>query len=181
MKYELINVIDVESTCWDNKEEQKDQFSEIIEIGIAVLNNSTKEIVENTSILVKPQLSTVSKFCTQLTTITTDMLDSAVDFRTACDILVSKFDSQNRVWASWGDYDRNQFFSCCDKFDVLYPFGKRHVNVKVLYTLFRSLKKEPGVNRALNLEGIKMFGTHHRGGDDAYNIAKLFSLMLPKS
>lgn len=66
-------VIDVESTCWEPPEVQpKNEISEIIEIGIAVVNIKSLQIIENESVIIRPQKSKVSKFCTKLTTLTQD-------------------------------------------------------------------------------------------------------------
>ena len=54
-----------------------------------------------------------------------------------------------------------------------YPFGRRHVNAKVVFTSARGLRKRPGMARALDIVGLPLEGRHHRGEDDAWNIAAL--------
>lgn len=61
-----ILVIDLEATCWEGRQ-PKDQVSEIIEIGICVLDTQDGSISKNKGILIKPEKSSVSPFCTQLT------------------------------------------------------------------------------------------------------------------
>ena len=64
-------VIDVESTCWEPPEQPlPGEISEIIEIGIAVVDIKELKIVKNSSIIIKPQRSKLSNFCTKLTTLT---------------------------------------------------------------------------------------------------------------
>ena len=178
-----ILVVDIETTCWDNKAPDTEE-SEIIEIGLAILYTpSTLDraglIIEQTpEIIVKPQRSTISKFCTKLTTLTQEQVDNGVLLSQAVDLLIQKYDSKNTVWASWGDFDRKIFVNNCSMYGIIYPFNVRHINIKTLFALTHSLKKEIGMAEALKLTGLPLIGTHHRGRDDAYNIAKLLELIL---
>jgi inhibitor of KinA sporulation pathway (predicted exonuclease) len=165
-------VIDVESTCWEPPETPG--YSEIIEIGIAVVNIKELKIVQNDSIIIRPQQSKVSKFCTQLTTLTQEYVDQGVSLYSAMNILKIKYDSNNRTFVSWGDYDRKMFERNCKDNGVKYPFGPRHLNLKNTFTILHGLDKEPGMDSALDFLGMKLEGTHHRGVDDAKNIAKVF-------
>lgn len=168
-------IIDVESTCWEPPEYQpRDQISEIIEIGVAVVDTKTLEISSNTSILIKPQNSKVSKFCTKLTTLTQEQVDEGITIQNACQILKKEFYSDNRTFVSWGDYDRKMFERNCRDYNIKYPFGPRHHNLKNAFTLLHGLDREPGMDFALTQLGLKLEGTHHRGVDDAKNIATIF-------
>ena len=83
-----IIIIDLEATCWQG-EVPKGQQNEIIEIGLAVLDSQTGIITKNQGILIKPQRSSVSPFCTELTTITQDLLDkNGVSFEEAIEKLI---------------------------------------------------------------------------------------------
>ena len=66
---DLLNVIDVEATCWDGPT-PPGQTNEIIEVGICVLNIRTLERVERRHIMVRPERSEISAFCAELTGIT---------------------------------------------------------------------------------------------------------------
>lgn len=168
-------VIDVESTCWEPPDYQpKNQISEIIEVGIAVVDIQKLQIVENDSIIIKPERSQVSKFCTQLTTLTQGYVDQGTTFASAMAILRKNYDSENRTFISWGDYDRKMFERNCRDYGVKYPFGPRHMNLKNSFTMLHGLDREPGLDSALDQLGMKLEGTHHRGIDDAKNIAKIF-------
>lgn len=172
-------VIDVESTCWEPPEVQpQDEISEIIEIGIAVVNIDTRIIEKNDSILVRPQKSRVSNFCTKLTTLTQEQVDAGVTFQEAMEILRKDYDSQNRLFVSWGDYDRKMFERNCKDYGVKYPFGPRHMNLKNTFAVLNGLDKECGLDTALPFYNLKMEGTHHRGNDDAKNIAKIFQGLI---
>jgi hypothetical protein len=81
-----ILVVDVESTCWDGQP-PPDQISEIVEIGLCVVDVATLARVERRSILVRPVRSTVSAFCTQLTTLTQADVDAGMPLAEGCQLL----------------------------------------------------------------------------------------------
>ena len=176
-KLDAIIVVDIESTCW-KKEPPPGEESEIIEVGVCLLDVASATPKEKESILVKPQRSRVSKFCTELTTLTQEQVDKGVSFAQACGVLKSKYKSPQRVWASYGDYDRNMFEKQTLSRDIKYPFGPRHINVKTLFALAYNLEKEVGMPAALEILKIPLEGTHHRGGDDAWNISKILGKLL---
>lgn len=170
-----ITIIDLETTCWDNIEDQGDQLSDITEIGIAKLNLETLEISKAPRLFVVPERSTVSKFCTELTGITQDMVsedNGAVKFYEA--IRRVKETVGKGPWASYGDFDRKMFQRQCEDYKLDYPFGPRHLNVKSLLAYVFGWSREKGMDGALKELGLELEGRHHCGVDDAYNIAKLF-------
>lgn len=177
IKLDKIIVIDVEATCWQ-KDPPPGQESEIIEIGICLVDVSLAKPIAKDSILVKSERSLVSEFCTQLTTLTQAQVDRGITFSAACLDLQRNYDSLQRVWASWGEYDKNMFEKQCKSRGVKYPFEIRHINVKNLFALVNALPKEVGMVNALELLDIPLEGTHHRGGDDAWNIGKILAILL---
>ncbi|WP_067713094.1 3'-5' exonuclease [Nocardia yamanashiensis] len=177
MNRRLLNVVDVEATCWE-KAAPPGMPSEIIEIGLCVLDTETLERVEKHSILVRPDRSTVSEFCTQLTTLTAAQVATGISFDAACELLRREFHSDSRPWASWGDYDRKQFERQCAATGVRYPFGSVHTNAKLAFSESRGTHRRFGMAGALAMTGLPLEGTHHRGGDDAWNIAALIAGML---
>lgn len=172
-----IVVIDVESTCWEAAP-PPGQESEIIEIGICTLDVASGERLERQTMLVKPQISTVSDFCTRLTTLTQHQVDAGVTFQEACEVLKSAYSSRDRAWASYGDYDRRQFERQCQSRHVGYPFGPSHLNVKTLFALAHALRREVGMDEALQLLHLSLEGVHHRAGDDAWNIGLILSELI---
>ncbi|WP_125720223.1 3'-5' exonuclease [Flavobacterium ustbae] len=173
-----IIIIDFEATCWQGAVPQG-QENEIIEIGLAVLDTQTGEISKNKGLLIKPQRSTVSPFCTKLTTITQDLLDeNGVSFEEAINQLVDEYNPDLYTWASYGQYDLNMLKKQCKSFGVVYPMGDEHINVKTMFAEKFGLVKPMGMNGALALLKIPLEGTHHRGIDDAKNIAKILHWCL---
>ncbi len=172
-----ILVVDVEATCWDTGV-PPGQANDIIEIGVTLLDVATCERTDKVGLIVRPERSSVSAFCTELTTLTQVDVDAGISFADACALLRSEYRSHERVWASWGDYDRDQFTRQCEALGVPYPFGTRHLNVKTLYSLAHALPRELGMAAALAHAGKPLEGTHHRGVDDAWNIAGLLGGLL---
>jgi inhibitor of KinA sporulation pathway (predicted exonuclease) len=176
-KLDQIIVIDIESTCWQDAPPAGEE-SDIIEIGICTLDVASGQRLEKESILVTPERSRISEFCTQLTTLTQAQVEQGVAFEVACSILRKKYLSKERVWASYGDYDRRQFERQCQSLKISYPFGITHLNVKSLFAIIYALPQEVGMDKALELIDLPLEGTHHRGGDDAWNIAGILSKLL---
>jgi inhibitor of KinA sporulation pathway (predicted exonuclease) len=152
-----IVVIDLESTCWEGSPPEG-QVSEIIEIGVCTVDVASLGRGDKQAIFIKPVKSEISEFCTKLTTLTPEHFKSAGTLADAAKILKKQFQSQDRLWASWGDYDRRQFERVCKEAGMGYPFGISHLNVKMLFAV-----------------------THHRGINDAWNIAGLLAGLLGKS
>lgn len=175
-------VIDVESTCWDQPRPPKGMTSEIIEIGIAGVDIVTPTITFSDSIMVKPVRSKVSNFCTHLTTLTQEDVDEGILHHEACQQLKNKYSSHKKTMVSWGDYDRNMFNRMATYNDSRgrYPFGRSHLNLKNMFSIVHGLNKEIGMEQALAHIGEPLQGIHHRGVDDAKNIAVILVHTLMK-
>ena len=177
-KLDKIVIVDIEATCWEGKNPEGME-NDIIEIGICFLDVNTGEIEDNRGILVIPERSTISPFCTELTTITPEMIENeGVTFQEALRIIKKDYDTPSRPWASYGAYDLNQFKKQCTALGRGYPFGPSHINVKTLFALKNKLGHELGMDGALKYLDIHLEGTHHRGIDDAKNIAKILKCIL---
>jgi inhibitor of KinA sporulation pathway (predicted exonuclease) len=85
--------------------------------------------VERRDILVRPLRSTVSAFCTELTTLTQVDVEAAVRLAQACQGLAQEHHASSRLWTSYGDYDRQQFMRNCDEFGLPYLFGPGRLTV----------------------------------------------------
>ncbi|MCI0413076.1 hypothetical protein L0222_09775, partial [bacterium] len=58
-------------------------------------------------------------------------------------------------------------------------FVNRHLNLKAAFARLRGIKR-CGMAAALNILGIPLLGQHHRGIDDARNIARIAKVVLPQ-
>lgn len=171
-------VIDIEATCWE-KGAPEGMTSDILEFGICLLDIHSGEITENRGILVHPERSEISPFCTELTTITPELIAmEAISFKEACAVIQKEYQGQSRAWASFGAYDFKQIQRQCADLGVGYPLSPSHINVKTLFALKYKLKYEEGMAGALKHLNLELEGTHHRGVDDAKNIAKILREVL---
>ena len=163
-------IVDLEATCGNKYENIR---NEIIEIGAVKINEQGQMIGEFNE-FVKPVLNPVlTKFCTELTSIQQNDVDNAANFKT---VLIDFLDwacNDNCIFLSWGNYDKNQFIKDCELHGMSSLWINKHINLKAMYSI-KKQKKQCGMERALSFEGISLEGTHHRGIDDARNIAKIF-------
>jgi inhibitor of KinA sporulation pathway (predicted exonuclease) len=179
-RLDQIVVLDVEATCWEG-EPPAGQASEIIEVGVCLLDVASGERVGRWGSFVRPEESEVSPFCTQLTTITPEQAAGGVSFAEVCATLRRDFRTKDRLWASYGDYDRAQFERQCRSTGVDYPFGPGHLNVKTLLAITLGLGREVGMDGALDRLGLPLEGTHHRAEDDAWNIGAVLRALLRRA
>ena len=170
-------VIDLEATCDDQGGVPRAEM-EIIEIGAVLVAADTLAPVNEWQSFVRPvRHPTLTAFCTKLTSITQAQVDAAPAF---ADALTSLSDWYGRAgefpmtFCSWGDYDRHQFKQDCAHHGIDYPLPGTHLNVKRAFSTALGTKRKFGMAGALKKVGLPLEGTHHRGIDDARNIAKLF-------
>lgn len=181
IRRDQIVIVDVEATCWENQPPPPGERNEIIEIGVCLYDVKENTLSKKRAIFVKPTVSTVSPFCTQLTSITAEQLEEhGMSFYAACQILENEYESRGRMWGSWGNYDRHMFKDQCKDFRVRYPFSDRHVNIKQLFAKAVLESKAVGMSKALELVDFPLEGRHHRGDDDAWNIGRLVQHMVEK-
>ena len=105
------------------------------------------------------------------------MLDEqGISFEDACQQVQSDYTAHDRLWISWGNYDRKMFQKQCERRGVDYPFSYNHCNLKDLFG--NIYVNRIGMAAALKKIGLELEGTHHRGDDDAYNIARILRYMV---
>ncbi len=147
---------------------------ETIEIGAVLVDTRTLAKVGELGLFVRPvRHPLLTDFCKQLTTITQADVDGAPLFPEAT-AQVERFLAGRRVlFGSWGDYDRNQLAQDAGYHCVRLPFAKHHLNLKKRFSEQLGEPKRFGMDGALARVGLTLEGTHHRGIDDARNIARL--------
>ncbi len=177
----MILVIDLEATC-DEGDGLPAADMEIIEIG-AVWATAEGNVINEFQALVRPMVRTqLTPFCRQLTGIEQADIDAAELFPSAAAALTSfaqRHQAMGALWGSWGQYDRKQLAQDCERHGIPDPpTGFTHVNLKRQFAKNRKIK-EVGMAKALQLVGLSLDGTHHRGLDDARNIARLLLWASP--
>lgn len=179
-KLDKIVVVDIEACCWKGNP-PPGQHKEIIEVGICTVDLEKFIIEDVNGILVRPIHSRISKFCTELTGLTQEIVDEGYLFMEACKKLREDYKTKRRIWGSWGNADRTAFTKMCKLFQVRYPFTASHINIKTLFALMNpQFKKEQSMKKALNAANIPLEGQHHSGKWDAYNTAKLLITLLKR-
>ncbi|MDY6785057.1 MAG: 3'-5' exonuclease [Cyanobacteriota bacterium] len=178
-RYDFFLVIDLEATCCNVKTIQRHEM-EIIEIGAVMVKAAGLETTSEFQTFVKPiRHPILTEFCKNLTSISQEQADRAPFYPEAIAEFKTWMSSySNFIFGSWGDYDRKQIEQDSQYHNIPYPIASGHVNLKKLFTTQQRLPKRYGMNQALKLANIPLEGTHHRGIDDARNIAKLLPYCL---
>jgi inhibitor of KinA sporulation pathway (predicted exonuclease) len=178
-------IFDLEATCYDNRTDEKkpdDFVNEIIEIGAVKLDVTGKEIDRFSKFAQPTSFPTLSKFCTELTTITQEDIDGADNLK----FILQEFMNwcHNCTLISWGHYDKKQLSNDLLSNGLKYYLDHLddHHSLKHLHAKWNNLKQKSGIgmSKALQMEGFKLDGTHHRGIDDAINITKIFKKYIHK-
>lgn len=168
-------VIDLEATCDDGGLVPRHQM-EIIEIGAVLVDHRTLQPVDEWQTFIRPvRHPRLTDFCRQLTSITQADVDGAPTFAAAIEALRQRFYAgpTRPLFCSWGNYDRGQFGQDALHHRVTLPFGPDHLNLKQAFSDALGTRKRYGMSRALKRLGLPLTGTHHRGIDDARNIAQI--------
>lgn len=181
-KFKYYLIVDLEATCCNENSFPRYEM-ETIEIGAVMVESENLTVVDEFECFIKPvRNKKLTDFCTNLTSITQSQVDDAHEYPLA----VKEFQQwlckySGYVFCSWGDYDRKQLNQDSEFHRVDYPIDAEHVNVKKMFSISQGLKKRFGMAGALAKAGLKLIGTHHRGIDDARNMARLMPYILGRS
>ena len=94
----------------------------------------------------------------------------------------ARFEFSDATFCSWGNYDRNQLAQDAQRHGIAPPLGPDHWNLKEAFAQTGgSRRRGLGVFAALHKVGLDPIGTHHRGIDDARNIARLLPYVLGRN
>lgn len=169
-------ICDLEATCWAG--ERRADRMEIIEIGAVKLASAGGPVLDDFCAFVRPVLEpTLSDFCRELTGITQADVDRAESFPVVLQRFLAWMGEPPLAFCSWGQYDLNQLCQDCAFHNIGFPpHFERHVNVKNVWAAWKGVKPR-GLARALRMMNMELEGRHHRGMDDARNIARLVMMM----
>ncbi len=167
-------IIDLEATCCDQRSFPRNQM-EIIEIGAVMVARKGLAVVDEFQTFIQPVRNPqLTAFCRELTSIRQADVDQAPQFPAALESLQAWLRPfEDYLFCSWGDYDKSQFVQDCHYHRRAYPFPDAHLNLKKQFSITQGYKKRFGMAGALQKAGIPLQGTHHRGIDDARNMAQL--------
>ena len=173
-------VVDLEATC-DQRDFPRD-LMETIEIGAVYVDGRTLEPVEEFQTFIKPiRRPQLTAFCTELTSITQADVDAAPGFREAITRLGKFLNGRVPRFASWGAYDWHQLSRDARMHGLRLPLRGDPLNLKQAFSEAMGTRKRFGMKSALMRVDLPLDGTHHRGIDDARNIAKLLPFCLGRA
>ena len=177
--FDYFLIVDLEATCCDQESIPKEEM-ETIEIGAVLVEAKELKIVDTFTTFIKPvRHPTLTPFCTQLTTIAQQDVDQALSYPEAIQAFKEWLAPyHNYVFCSWGDYDKYQLEQDSQFHEIPFPIDAPHVNIKILFSTSQKRKKRYGLAKALRLTGLELEGQHHRGLDDAKNMARLMPYVL---
>jgi len=173
----FVNVVDLEATCWRGHPPMG-QAQEIIEIGICTVDLLERTRSQPKAFLVRPERSSVSPFCTELTSITPEMVQDSPTFAEVCGQIRLEYRTDSRPWFSWGDYDRTMLEAQSAVLALKNPFSANHTNLKLIFSAWKETRRRYGLSAAVQTLGLTLEGTHHRGVDDAWNTAAILLAVL---
>jgi inhibitor of KinA sporulation pathway (predicted exonuclease) len=178
-QYNYYLVLDLEATCCDKGTIKRHEM-EIIEIGAVMVEAKSLIIIDEFQCFIQPVRHPIlTQFCQSLTSISQIQVEQAPIYPDAIALLKKWLSGySNGVFGSWGDYDRKQFQQDSHFHKVPFPIAYPHINLKQLFSEIQGLPKRYGMAQALQIAGLTLEGTHHRGIDDARNIAKLLPYIL---
>ncbi len=171
-------IFDLEATCWQGSPPSLVQ--EIIEIGAVRINNYG-EVESTFNRFIRPILNPrLSTFCQELTSIRQSDVERA---RTFPDVIEDFQDwaevfDEDYLLCSWGNFDKRMLMQDCQLHKMESDWVVPHINLKQQYQEIKRLKQARGLKSALHAEGLEFIGIHHRGIDDARNLARIFTRYL---
>lgn len=176
---EHLVVVDLEATTSSDGSLPKEEM-ETIEIGAVFVSAKDYRVEREFQSFVRPvRHPTLRPFCTELTSITQSDVDAApsfpVVFRKFCESITTPFD--RTLFGSWGRFDKTQFERDCLYHDIPYTLPP-HINLKDVFSATQGKRRLYAMSEALHVAGVELVGTHHRGIDDARNIASLLPWIL---
>ena len=158
----------------------------IIQVGVAIGNVDTGELVHKYSAITHAPFEVISPYIETLTKITQADMEGGIHLRDAYDEvcrLYVQHECQYNV-ITWGGGDTTVFYeqtkehraSLADK-KAAHIFGRRWLDVKTLFQvreIAQGRKPAAGLRKAMVRSGLRFEGTAHTAGDDAWNTFRLF-------
>ena len=175
-------IFDLEATCINDRQAQF--TNEIIEIGAVKLDQNLAQ-VDTFQTFIRPTINPIlSDFCVNLTTIQQQDVDDGVGFEEALQRFAHWITSTGDevVLLSWGYYDKKQILNEAQMKGYegeIHSLLEHHRSLKHDFAKLTKTKA-CGMKKALQRLQIEQVGLHHRGLDDALNIAEIFKAIYDK-
>lgn len=182
MKFRHILVTDLETTCCNQDRIPRAEM-EVIEIGAVAVSTDTLQPLAEFSTFVRPtRRANLTPYCTELTSIRQEDVDSADELPEAMDAFAQwSRQFEDLVFASWGAFDYNVLSRECRVHGIAYPFNHHLLDLMSRFARSIGSRSMVGLDAALGLQGLTFDGRRHRAIDDARNTAKLLPQTLGRS
>lgn len=173
VRKDRILFVDNELTCWRSDPPPGEQ-AEIIEIGIAEVDVESLTLKRAKSYLVRPEFSTPSDYCTELTGHTTEALRR--NGRPLSEVYRSidkEFGAGSKAFFAWGR-DREALERDAAAKGIASPFSAAFVDLGMFFSMAMGLGRAVGLTEAMHLHDLDRSGRIHSGVDDAVDTARLW-------
>ncbi|KAK6635946.1 hypothetical protein RUM44_001201 [Polyplax serrata] len=177
-------IIDFEATCLHTN--TPGYRHEIIEFPAVLVNSRKQEIIDCFQMYCKPQINPIlTEFCTELTGITQEQVDSAETFDKVI-VHFQKWLSKHQLGSKHkfcvvtdGPFDMSRFlYSQCHYLSLPFPkWGTKWVNIRKAFCKFYK-SESLGLSNMLEYLEMNFKGRLHCGLDDAKNIARILLRMI---
>ncbi len=173
-----IVVVDLSQTSWPEGQTPSDQQPDIIELGVCLVDVHSGRMERWPRLFVRPERSTLSRYCEDRTGVYTRDLAEARSFRAVCEALRRELCTRERVWASFGNHVRRIFKHQCQADGLRYPFGASHINLKSLLAILQARSREQSLPDAMRAMNLPMPASRHRATDRAACAAMVLARLL---
>lgn len=174
MKSHILNVLDLELSCYPDGVFPAGERQEIIEFGITFVNLETSAIQQSLSFPIIPTMSKISPYCTELTGWTEAKLrKQGMPFARALQLFEKKYGAKNRLLVTDSEDELDTVRAQCELLGLPCPFGGGYLNVSALISILTGDLRNLSLPEKLALFGLSFEGSLHSGKDDSYNIARL--------
>jgi inhibitor of KinA sporulation pathway (predicted exonuclease) len=182
MKSHIVNVLDLELSCYPDDEFPPGERKEIIEFGLTTVDLKKLAIVQSLSFPVIPTMSRISPYCTELTGWTEAKLrKQGAPFAEVLRRFESKYGAHNRLLITDSSDELDTVRAQCALMGLACPFGGGYLNVSTVMSVLTGDLRNLSLPEKLKLFGLEFEGNLHSGKDDSRNIARLLLAIREKA
>ncbi|MCA1972298.1 MAG: exonuclease domain-containing protein [Caenispirillum sp.] len=174
LRLDRLLFVDLELTCWRGDPPPGEQ-SEIIEVGVAEVDAGDLRITRSGRYLVRPERSSVSDYCTELTGLSPDELRRhGRPLSEVFGSLRKDWGPGRKAWYAWGT-DRILLDDAVAAAGLAdHPFSPGFVDLAQLYTTLRGCGQRVSLEEALAREDLEAQGRRHSAEGDAVDAARVW-------
>ena len=146
---------------------------DVIKLGICELSLADGSLRRAKSVVVRPTSNKVTAFATELTGITAERAAKGAPFVDALKWLVTEYQPPTAPWGAFGNFDRAQLITQCERERLEFPLNPDYLNIKFIAALQLGWARPKGLSATLDALALKPEGRPHSARDDAINAARV--------